>query len=1669
MSSAPSPSNSPPPPSEVTPINTSSASVTRSAPPHILPSKIVTAPSGFKLHLVTSLQTNNWPSELILDLGKANWAEWSRKLSSLALGHGLDVILNGRFPCPDDSAANDARYIWERNDGCLRGFIQDHISAPDLHAIEDLATSHLMFKRLRSLHEQQGAYAQLQLLLKALNVHFTHDKPLQETLAELRSYGKRIVAMGQLSDDDIFSIIYLNALEKDFGPLQHSITSLSNSPNFNSSMMAQRILAEDALILRRTEAGRSSSVFPLPLSSSTAFPASVTSRPRSPRPVCANCKRDTHGTDYCIAPGGKMAGRTIEEARAARAASRENKQPRGPTSAHVASSSVAPPTSTPVLDASRVAPQDTFFLNGKLYGPIEPSWTSSSTSDSAHVADFSDPEGTLFPYHAFVALSSPSLSTSSVFSAVSTPSSALPFIIDTGASCHISPLLSDFDSIRPIRPHPITGLGNHSVAATGIGTIKLRTSLGLLVLNNALYVPTSSVRLISVFLLGEARFNAHFYPHEGHCFISDANNTIVARGTALPNRKLFVLSNFSVPVHFHTSFPSSAHYVSRLPDVDSWHKRLGHCGPRAVLDMARSKVVEGMPIDTSSEPAKCPHCILGKQTRSSVPRVREGVKATCQLERVYVDLCGPMSVSSRSGRLYSMNIIDDYSGFVWSLPLRSKAEAAVILQHWLTFLEVQTPYRLKSFVTDNGELASLAIHDWCTRKGIQHLFTAPYTSAHNGRAERLHRTLLDKARAMKSACNAPTDMWDEFCATSAYLTNLTGASANKGKTPYELWYNKKPSLSHLREIGCHAFALIPTHNPKINHRSLPCILIGYAPNSKAYRLWDTTSNRIFNSYHVSFIESRQLPHSNYSPAPAPTNNSSSRSQQSQPVLSSPPRSSDPPLLQPPPVILSSPPPPPPAFSPSQHLSQHQDSNTPQAVVTPQAIVTPQPVIIQQPTISPQMSVSPQDHVSPQNPNSHQDLVSPQVSIPPQEPISPEEPIPPQEQEPVPCQEQVPVSPQNPISLQEPISPQNTTTNNPLISITPPSPPLPPSPSPLPAPPPLRRSPRIQTIPKVSYRDTTLLAAAPSPLIGSDQDPRVSAFLAEYAPLRDTHYLLPLTLDASSATLSVNEVLTALVTGNTETAISDDDDPLWSAAINGTEKEYWIAGVREELKSLQDLNVFVLVPRSSVPKDQRPLKGKLVCKRKRDDAGNIARYKVRYVAKGFAQRYRIDYNKTTAPTARLESFRCLLHIAACLDWDIQHVDIKTAFLHGVLPSSETVFMEQPPGFEEPGKEDWVWRLVKSIYGMRQASRIWNKTFHKSITALGFQRLVSEWCVYRRHSATGITMFAVHVDDIICISDTIEENNRFKSELRQHWELSDLGPVKYALGIAITRDRSSRTISLSQTALIDRIVEEFGQLDAHPVDTPMVAGLQIVRPDKTLPISETDAAWIQRTPYRSLIGTLNYLAVASRPDIAFAVGRLATVLDCYRTDHWDAAIRVVRYLKGTRLFRLELGGYNAIHPIGFSDSDWANCPSTSRSIGGYCFSLGSGMISWASHKQSLASDSSCYAEYIALHDASNEVVFLRQLLEGLQMLRVQPSPIYCDSESARRLTEDQRWHSKVRHFRVKYHSTRELVDWDEVNIIGIRSTDNTADLLTKSLTRPHFEHLRGYMGILPPRSP
>ena len=271
------------------------------------------------------------------------------------------------------------------------------------------------------------------------------------------------------------------------------------------------------------------------------------------------------------------------------------------------------------------------------------------------------------------------------------------------------------------------------------------------------------------------------------------------------------------------------------------------------------------------------------------------------------------------------------------------------------------------------------------------------------------------------------------------------------------------------------------------------------------------------------------------------------------------------------------------------------------------------------------------------------------------------------------------------------------------------------------------------------------------------------------------------------------------------------------------------------------------------------------------------------------------------------------------------------------------MEQPTGFKAIGKEDWVIKLMKSIYEMKQVSRVWNRMFDKTVKSWGFEWLAYEWYVYHRHSPMETVIFVVHVDNIISAASSPSENEWFKAQLKGKWDISDLGPTKFSLSIAITHDLTTNTISIFQTTLIDHVVEQFRQSDAHSVEVLMVPRLQLHRPDKSLPTPPDIVTWAKRTPYHSLVRSLMYIAIGTRPDIAYTIGRLASFLDCYRPEHWEAAIWVLQYLKGSCSLSLTLGGLNSVHLTGYSDSDYTNCPDTSWSISGYCFSLGSGMIS------------------------------------------------------------------------------------------------------------------------------
>jgi hypothetical protein len=301
--------------------------------------------------------------------------------------------------------------------------------------------------------------------------------------------------------------------------------------------------------------------------------------------------------------------------------------------------------------------------------------------------------------------------------------------------------------------------------------------------------------------------------------------------------------------------------------------------------------------------------------------------------------------------------------------------------------------------------------------------------------------------------------------------------------------------------------------------------------------------------------------------------------------------------------------------------------------------------------------------------------------------------------------------------------------------------------------------------------------------------------------------------------------------------------------------------------------------------------------------------------------------------------------------------------------------------------------------------------------GFTQIPCEYCIYYRILNGQVIAVAIHVDDCLSAASSKEENEVFKAQLREKWEISE-GDASFIVGIHIERDLKSKTISLSQTALIDSIIEEFRLTEAHPVKLPMDPGLRLKRP------TESSAEMKSNMPYNSIIGKMMYVACATRPDLAGPLRDLSQYLANYDSSHWEAAKRAVRYLKGTRDWKLVLNGTNPIKLTGYTDASYRSCPGA-HSVSGYAFSLGSGAISWASRTQKSVALSTCEAEYVAASEASKEVMWLRQLLEAIGFPQEEPTTLFADNNGAICVSEDPYFHARVKHIHVRHHYVREKV--------------------------------------------
>ncbi|CAI7786757.1 unnamed protein product [Closterium sp. NIES-54] len=446
------------------------------------------------------------------------------------------------------------------------------------------------------------------------------------------------------------------------------------------------------------------------------------------------------------------------------------------------------------------------------------------------------------------------------------------------------------------------------------------------------------------------------------------------------------------------------------------------------------------------------------------------------------------------------------------------------------------------------------------------------------------------------------------------------------------------------------------------------------------------------------------------------------------------------------------------------------------------------------------------------------------------------------------------------------------------------------------------------------------------------------------------------------------------------------------------------------------------------------------------------FKARYVARGFSQRQGVDYFQTFSPTPKMTTLRVLLHVAAQRDYELHSLDFSTAFLQGSL--HEEIWLRRPPGFTGSFPPGTQWSL-------RQRPSEWNDTLRTTLAALGFAPSTADPSLFLR-TDTSLPPFyiVVYVDDLVFATADTAGLAHVKSELQKRHTCTDLGELRSYLGLQITRDRAQRTITLTQSHMVQQVLQRFDFTFSSPQATPLPTrhSLSALPSDESVEPSGL---------YPELVGCLMYLMTCTRPDLAYPLSILARYVapGRHRPEHMTAAKRVLRYLCSTSGLGLVLGGRRPVVLTGHADASWADDQTMQRSSQGYTFSLGSGSVSWRYTRSSSVLGSSCDAEIYAGAMAAQELRWLTYLLTDLGEQPRSPPVLYVDNKAMLALCREHRLEHRTKHIALRYFLARELHQRGQLRLAYVASQANTADIFTKALPPGDHQRFCTMLGLVP----
>ena len=490
--------------------------------------------------------------------------------------------------------------------------------------------------------------------------------------------------------------------------------------------------------------------------------------------------------------------------------------------------------------------------------------------------------------------------------------------------------------------------------------------------------------------------------------------------------------------------------------------------------------------------------------------------------------------------------------------------------------------------------------------------------------------------------------------------------------------------------------------------------------------------------------------------------------------------------------------------------------------------------------------------------------------------------------------------------------------------------------------------------------------------------------------------------------------------------------------------HWRGAVKDEIDKLQSMKAWRV---TELPPGRKAVGCRWVFAVKYTPTGHIARYKARLVAQGFSQAPGVDFTETFSPTLKLDSLRTMLAIACARDLEVHQLDVVNAYIAGKL--TEEIYMRPPTILGLP--LHLVLLLLQAMYGLKQSGRVWYQEISKTLKKLGFYHTESDWSMFV--NADKSLIIGVYVDDMVIMGKELRAIEALKAALTKAYPIKDMGEIGTCLGIRITRNRSLRTLELDQEAYLLNVLADYSMENCNPVATPVEGYANLLKSTPEEPRTDQNR-------YMSIVGSINYAALATRPDLAYIASQLAQHCADPSVRHYNAANRVLRYIKGALTHRIIYHAQGRKPLQGYSDADYGGAEDR-HSISAYLFQLQGGAIAWSSKRQRLIVTSTTESEYIALCTAAKQGIWLRNLLYELGYENQLPAPgkihLLCDNQGALSLANNPENHQRTKHIDVQYHYTRELVESGALTTDYCPTASMLADALTKPLSRGIFTTL------------